>query len=358
MTEVHETPAFLAAWKGSLTPRFCDFRGNAGGFSGAKFWKIGSQFGEFCLRRWPQEHPTAEHLKWIHAVIEHAAQQGQVPLAVALRTDQGATFAQHEGHLWELAPWLPGEAFDFSQGEVALQGNTPLDQAKRTPTAKLTAAAMALGRFHASTASFSMQDKPVAKRWGVSPGIAARWDRIQQLDASRFSAMKSAVGSSNTWPGGEPLAIEILDLAPKYLPTIRTLVGACLKLEVALQPCLRDIWSDHILFTGDQVTGLIDYGAMRVESVAADFARLMGSIVGDDIVGVKDFLWAYNTARRENLSPEECQLANAFDATQVLFSGLNWIEWIYVERRTFPDMQRIGRRMQAIVCRLRQRAKE
>src|SRR6188474_2240170 len=102
MANPHETPDVLAAWSGSVTPRYCEFLDNAGGYSGAKFWKLSSQSGNFCLRRWPQEHPSPERLTWIHAVIEHAAKQGVVPLAVPIRTDSGKTFVEYGKYLWEL----------------------------------------------------------------------------------------------------------------------------------------------------------------------------------------------------------------------------------------------------------------
>lgn len=45
-----------------------------------------------------------------------------------------------------------------------------------------------------------------------------------------------------------------------------------------LQPCIRDIWHDHVLFDGDRVTGLIDFGAMQIDTPATDIARLVGSL--------------------------------------------------------------------------------
>ena len=48
-----------------------------------------------------------------------------------------------------------------------------------------------------------------------------------------------------------------------------------------LQPCLCDVWHDHVLFEGDTVTGVIDYGGAKIDHVAVDLARLLGSMAGD-----------------------------------------------------------------------------
>ena len=61
----------------------------------------------------------------------------------------------------------------------------------------------------------------------------------------------------------------------------------------ALQPCLVDVWHDHVLFTGEEVTGVVDYAAMRLDVPHADLARLLGSLVEDDEAGWRAGLEAY-----------------------------------------------------------------
>src|SRR5258708_31355678 len=48
--------------------------------------------------------------------------------------------------------------------------------------------------------------------------------------------------------------------------------------KVLLHYCLGDVWSAHVLFTGDEVMGLIDYGGMPLDHPAQDLARLFGSM--------------------------------------------------------------------------------
>src|SRR5205085_7730253 len=63
--------------------------------------------------------------------------------------------------------------------------------------------------------------------------------------------------------------------------------------QLALQPAIRDVHHEHVLFTGDQVTGLIDFGALRIDTPLTDVARLVGSLVGDDAEARRIALDAY-----------------------------------------------------------------
>ena len=64
------------------------------------------------------------------------------------------------------------------------------------------------------------------------------------------------------------------------------------------------------------MSGLIDFGGMRADTVAGDIARLLGSLVADDADGWQTGLAAYD--RRRPLSPDERRLVTAFDHSGVL----------------------------------------
>lgn len=117
-----------------------------------------------------------------------------------------------------------------------------------------------------------------------------------------------------------------------------------------LQPCLRDVWHDHILFVGDEVTGIIDPSACRSETVAGDIARLVGSLVGDDRRGWETALTAYQTVCR--LSIDERAAVELFDRSGVLLSGMTWVQWIAMEGRPVDDRERVLARMTTILSRL------
>jgi hypothetical protein len=51
------------------------------------------------------------------------------------------------------------------------------------------------------------------------------------------------------------LAARLCDLFVAGCPLVHPGVMKALDFEVALQPCIRDVWRDNLLFNGDAVTG-------------------------------------------------------------------------------------------------------
>ena len=64
-----------------------------------------------------------------------------------------------------------------------------------------------------------------------------------------------------------------------------------------LQPCLRDARPEHFLFEGDRVSGLVNFGAMGVDCVAGDLARLIGEWLDGDPTARAEALAAYERIR-------------------------------------------------------------
>jgi Ser/Thr protein kinase RdoA (MazF antagonist) len=117
-----------------------------------------------------------------------------------------------------------------------------------------------------------------------------------------------------------------------------------------LQPCLCDVWHDHVLFDGDRLTGLIDYGAMKIDHPAVDLARLLGSLVEDDPEGWSVGLAAYREVRP--LSADEEELAHALDLSGTIAGASVWLRWLYHEGKEFEDRAAAGRRLEGLTLRL------
>ncbi len=319
----------------------------AAGFSGAVVWRIAGAAGASCLRRWPAVHPSADQLAWIHQVLEWVGGQCRF-LAVPRRTKDGRSFVRVDGHLWELSPWLPGQA-NFRQ---------------HPSVEKLHNAMRCLAQFHESSRHFPNTVSPPSAIQNVAPPPAAapqqhqqpspafeqRLERLDHCQHGFIDELTVAV-QRRSFPRFAALSHSILDLARPLIPMVRRELQLWCGRRWTLQPCLRDIWHEHVLFEGSQVTGLIDYGAMRFESPAADVARLLGSTLGSDRPGWQDAVEAYREVRP--FRDDEFALAWILDRATMVLSGLNWIEWIYIEQRHFSNPDRVHARLVEIESRLR-----
>ena len=103
--------------------------------------------------------------------------------------------------------------------------------------------------------------------------------------------------TDEVWPEFGPMARCFIATLPRILPRAMGRLEPLATVSLNLQPCLRDIWHDHVLFTGDKVTGMIDFGAVDIDTPATDIARLVGSLVGDDAAGWQSGIAAYSDVR-------------------------------------------------------------
>jgi homoserine kinase type II len=92
---------------------------------------------------------------------------------------------------------------------------------------------------------------------------------------------------------------------------------------------------------GEQVTGLVDFGAMMIECVAADLARLLAEWVSADRSARADALQAYSAVR--SLDDAEADLLKVFEESSVLLGGGHWVRWHFVEGRVFRDPEAVLR---------------
>jgi Ser/Thr protein kinase RdoA (MazF antagonist) len=303
--------------------------------SGAQFWRLDTPGGELALRRWPTEHPSPERLRFIHSVLEHAGCHGIVILPIPIKSRAGQSFIQHDGHLWELEPWMPGTA-DY----------------ERSPTSdKLRNALQALGNIHLVLGSFPQaatghRGAAVVEVAGAAPSITRRLARLRELHAGGQQELARAITDAN-WPDLAPLARRFLSVVPAVLRPAIAQLEPLAGVALPLQPCLRDIWHDHVLFSGAAVTGVIDCGAVDIDTPACDIARLLGSLVGDGVSDWQTGIAAYSAVRQ--LSAAELQAVAALDLSGTLLAGCNWIRWIYGEGRRFENPAQVVRRFRTIL---------
>ena len=297
--------------------------GNLGGFSGARVWRLHSAAGMLCLRA-GAPHETREQLVARHRLIRLARKAGLSFVPRVLETTTGGTSVELDGRSWELMEWMPGRA----------------DYCEAPSVGKLQTAARSLARVH--------------RAWeGLSEGVVCPCPAVRRRLAAALSEPRPS-GSGWASPPlpdgrGSDFLPRLHDLVARWLPRVPEMLRPA-QIACPIQPCLRDVWHDHLLFTGEELTGLVDYAAAGPDSVAADLARMVGSLVGDDEDAWRSAFEAYREVRL--LSPEEEQLARVLDRTGVIVALANWLGWLKEKSVPAEGHPRVISRVEALLARV------
>ncbi len=201
-------------------------------------------------------------------------------------------------------------------------------------SARLRRAFKGLAAFHQRLAAERIE--------GLSPGLRQRFEAVNQLELGGFDTLERAIERRR----GRDLsncdaAMLWIRLARTVAPQVREPLRQASSRTVMLQPCLRDARPEHFLFAGDQLSGLVDFGAMAVDSVVSDLARLMGEWLDDDKPAVRLALESYEQIRP--LDAVETSLIGPFQSATALLIGERWIRWHFIEERDFDDRLAVTR---------------
>jgi len=317
--------------------------GNRGGFSGAALWRVKRPGGDLCLRAWPVSGVSEERLLRIHHLMELARNKGLAFVPAILQFRDGVSFVKQANRYWEVTTWMPGVAASPA----------------RVTRAQVQAACTALARLHVVWAASSSSSAPC-------PGIQRRLEAVREwenrvqpaLRSPHLAGLRSVGQISNPshtlnrqWTDpATPWTKRAEQLLQIHGGKISVKLGAWIDRSLPLQSCLCDIWHDHVLFEGDVVTGLVDYGGVKLDHVALDLARLLGSLVEDRTELRSTGLEAYSRIRP--LSLEEDELVSVLDETGMLVGLMTWLKWLYVDVKPFDDRASAARRLQALVERV------
>jgi Ser/Thr protein kinase RdoA (MazF antagonist) len=285
----------------------------------------------------PVDRVNANRLSGLHRLLAHVRDGGLTQVSVPFRRLDGSTHIVSNGCVWQLEPWMQGVA----------------DYADCPSAVRLQNALALLARWHQAARTFVAKESEAV--WfscaasEPSPGIGERRARITAWDAARCTHVRDRL-ERRDWPAFDDLGLHVLELYRAAAPRVAGELEVGQRVAVPLQPCLRDVWHDNVLFTGDEITGLIDAHACRVDNVATDLARLLGSLAGDD-----RSIWDVGLAAYEKVRPlsvAERGLLELFDRSAVLLSGLTWLEWKCLDLRRFENPKIVLSRMEAIVGRM------
>ena len=317
--------AVLQQYADRICPRVLTPLGNRGGFSGARIWRVSCDFGDICLRAWPVG-VTAEALAFQHGLLRQARQAGLTFVPLVYPSNHGKTWIERGGQLWEATSWQPGKA-DFE--------SNPSSE-------RLQKVCGALARLHdAWTLS--------PKLHGKCPAIQRRLARAAEWSQLIASGWREPLATHST-DSLRPLVEQAWRLLGAEVPDIPQRLAPFAEITVPLQPCLCDVWHDHLLFEGNVLTGLVDFGGVKIDHVSVDIARMLGSLVGDDVRMWASGLEAYRAIRL--LSTQEEAMAHALDTTGTIIGLVNWLIWIYRDGKQIDDWASVGRRMAGLIQRL------
>ena len=340
---VPELIAALGHWLPSPEQAQFGGLGEGSSFSGAGLWRVEHDERVYVLRRWPKAAAKGCHVTRICWLQRHLAEAG-LPVASPLQLlerpaslDFTKISIDHDVATWTLTPWLPG---------VADYWISP------RPT-KLKAALRTLAKIHLAAASYPTGDNAGHARTDRSSALVRRADRLESLKSAEWAELNYHLAKTPPTVERET-AFEALELIQRSLGRLWHESLRWCDEPLPLQWAIRDVWHDHVLFTEDKVTGVIDFGAAAVDSPAGDVARLLGSLVGDDEQAWRIGVEAYQSKRP--LSPVELEAIGYFDASGTLLSAYNWVHWLFRDPMALgPNVDRAAahRRLDRLVSRLR-----
>lgn len=339
-------------------------KGNNGGYSGGRIWKLTSKSdGEqgYCLKQWPTTNGNTEQLsrqqnqlllvyKLLKSAAESPLQLCELPTPWVSK--HGVPWTITDGQVTELQPWLRGRPTFWE---------SPTDD-------KLIDACRTLAEFHKATESFDIGEVSEANRektfnssrlpptclpsksfpqTGAPPGIDRRIQFIDELNSGLRNRIGQLAARQN--PLGQ-LATNLLQNFDRLHANLRFELSTVKERSFQLQYCIRDIWHDHLFFVGDKVSGIVDFGAVAKDNIAADLSRMLGSLIGNETSKWEIGLQEYSSIRE--LSEAEMQLISAYDRSTTMLAGMNWLKWILLEKRTFESLEPIEKRIQRLLNRL------
>lgn len=290
-----------------------------GGFSGAVVW-CGAADGtpQVALKAWPVG-VTMERVRQVHGWVARAARRPFVPV-VYPGAGARTTFA-HERRVWECARWQPG---------------VPL----ATPSvAEVEAACMAVAELHSTWA-------PVASR-GPCPGVL---NRLRILAEAEPLLRAGPDALAPVAPLIDPVLRRAAAAAARVAPGITAELQAWAGRVRTLHPCVRDLRGEHILFQGNLVTGIVDYGAMAVDHPAVDLARLFLDYAPTNeplrTVGCE----AYRRVWHSLDAPEE--FLGLLIRSGAVCSALGWLVRLVVRREPISAVASAAERLTLLIMRV------
>lgn len=324
-----------------------------GGFSSSRVWRLETPNQNYCLKSWPRLTAKTCRLNQIHQHL-HLLSDANLEFVPRLVPDVlGSWLVEDENWLWEVTTWLAGQA----------------DNSVIVPRVRRESAIKAITKIH------EIWRRNEVRR-ALSPGWNDRLKLLAKADSQRafFSTiLQPSVEKyfarqriDETMPADSNSQRMLQELADRTISHLhrssRRLIESLQELNQPqdLQFVIRDLHSEHVLYTGDLVTGVLDYGAARIDEPLLDLVRLLGSQAPFDRQARYETLELYLTLQvPDRISTTKClsmsplKRYSLLDEVSTLLSSIQWLDWLVVQHRSFPvPLQKILNRWCKLLDRL------
>jgi hypothetical protein len=288
----------LVLSKFAINPPFSLLSSNRG-LSDSVVYKVSSPDGVFALKSY---NPSAlSSLKNAHAFLDQIRKKKFVLFPLIIRNKENATVVYHDGFCWDLSFWVPGNIPDYSIFNLVQCVNK-------------------LAQFHIAVGLEQ-------SGFGMMPAMECRGIEINSfsISAINFSAI-----------GFLPL-FNLVELLKWIRQEVGSLIGSPVPI-VKIQYCWGDARRENILFNGCEISGFIDYCAIRKDCREVDVSRMVSSFSGDDYLMWTKALNAYSESSQINYLV--CRKLDILGTIVSLYRWLNWFQKPMPDAMVKPGMQR------------------
>lgn len=290
----------------------------------------------YVLKQLPR-HLSLDQILWTQNLATFTRNHGYTLLPVAVRrhggdeflTDATPKITEHtDGSLWQCLEYIDGKPCKTPQKYQTLLG------------------AKALATFHKVASAFQMPRRRPFCGW------QRRTQQLGAIIASQPDPSESNKVNNSLHSELRALYTQFVRLvhAPETIEIIRGTLKH--KMTAIHQPALKDCWWDHLLFSEsrDRITGIIDIDGAGWDDPAVDMARLLGSwqLENQTRQGKLIDLWPEAFQKyREIVDPEAgfSFRVQILHDTGIICGMDRWFQWIFKEKRQFPNMNLVLRRI-------------
>lgn len=225
--------------------------------------------------------------------------------------------------MWDCCRWQPGTT-------------------RATPTAaEVEAACAAVAELHRAWSKVSER--------GPCPGVRNRL-RILVENETLLRAGSNALPPVS--PRLDPLLRRAVSVVAGLAPNAVSKLEPWAERMFVLQPCVRDLRGEHVLFEAERVTGIIDFGAMAIDSHAVDLARLLVDYAGADDTLFEAGLSAYR--RCVDAFDVSDELVFLLARSGAICSVLGWLVRLIVRREPVYEEVSITSRLTRLTTHIEQ----